>query len=225
MEHTLHVVEMIHWVALTFMGTVYVLRLLWMFKFKPGKDNQKPGESFGNTTIYPALYSLANVAMPAGMESTRNNFTFYLTFVIFHIGAVSGIFFAIISSAYPPFVQIPVISYLFMTILSITFLVAIYRLVRRFSDPVLRLVSSPDDYFAIMTLTVWLGLSVPAVAYAGGLIPNMGFMVAFLIATSFFLIYVPFSKISHYLYYPFSRYYIGRTLGHRGSLPHLKSRG
>ena len=40
--------------------------------------------------------------------------------------------------------------------------------------------------------------------------------------TAFFLIYVPFSKISHYIYYPFARYYLGRTLGHRGSYPGMK---
>ena len=44
-------------------------------------------------------------------------------------------------------------------------------------------------------------------------------MLTFFLLTAFFLIYVPFSKISHYLYYPFTRYWLGKTLGHRGSLP------
>ena len=46
--------------------------------------------------------------------------------------------------------------------------------------------------------------------------------MVFLAWTSFFLIYVPFSKISHYLYYPFTRYWLGKTLGHRGSMPPQK---
>jgi hypothetical protein len=33
---------------------------------------------------------------------------------------------------------------------------------------------------------------------------------------------VPFSKISHYLYYPFTRYWLGRSLGHRGSMPYAR---
>jgi hypothetical protein len=33
---------------------------------------------------------------------------------------------------------------------------------------------------------------------------------------------VPFSKISHYLYYPFTRYYLGKTLGRRGVYPMRK---
>ena len=37
--------------------------------------------------------------------------------------------------------------------------------------------------------------------------------------TAFFLFYVPFSKISHYIFYPFTRWYLGKTLGHRGVYP------
>jgi hypothetical protein len=37
--------------------------------------------------------------------------------------------------------------------------------------------------------------------------------------TAFFLVYVPFSKICHYLYYPFTRFYLGRSMGHRGAFP------
>jgi hypothetical protein len=47
-------------------------------------------------------------------------------------------------------------------------------------------------------------------------------VVAYLYLTSFFLLYVPFSKISHYLYYPFTRWWLGKALGHRGSFPVLK---
>jgi hypothetical protein len=37
--------------------------------------------------------------------------------------------------------------------------------------------------------------------------------------TAFFLIFVPFSKISHYLYYPITRYYFGKSMGYRGVYP------
>jgi hypothetical protein len=221
----LQAAETIHWFALAFMGTVYTLRLFWLLRFKPGKDRQAPGERFGNTTVYPALYSLANVAMPWAMESTRRDFAFWLNFVVFHVCAFSGIFFAIISSAYRPFVEVPVIGSYFLTIFTVGFVVGAYRVYRRIKSPVLRLISSPDDYFAMGTLTVWFALGVPATASVLGRIEGEGIMVAFLLLTSFFLFYVPFSKISHYLYYPFSRYYIGKTLGRRGSMPSPGSRG
>ena len=70
--------------------------------------------------------------------------------------------------------------------------------------------------------TGWFLSGVLAQAYFLGWLQNELFLVAFLLATSFFLIYVPFSKISHYLYYPFTRYWLGRSLGHRGSMPYVR---
>ena len=44
-------------------------------------------------------------------------------------------------------------------------------------------------------------------------------MMIYFCLTAFFLIYVPFSKISHYLYYPFTRFWLGKTMSHRGVYP------
>ena len=96
-------------------------------------------------------------------------------------------------------------------------LVGILRIIRRVSDPYMRALSSPDDYFSLALLTAWFFfafLSVPN-STAGG----EGVLLTYFILTAFFLIYVPFSKISHYLYYPFTRYYLGKTLGRRGVYP------
>ena len=85
----------------------------------------------------------------------------------------------------------------------------------------MRAISTPDDYFSLGLLTVWFffaGLSAPNDASGGE-----GHLVTFFILTAFFLVYVPFSKISHYLYYPFMRFYLGRSLGHRGVYPIRRS--
>ena len=90
-------------------------------------------------------------------------------------------------------------------------------MVRRVGSPYMRAISSPDDYFSLALLTVWLlsaGLAAPNDAAAGE-----GVLLTFFLSTAFFLVYVPFSKISHYLYYPFTRYYLGKTMGHRGVYP------
>ena len=221
----LHTAEIIHFAALGVMVLVYALRLAWLLRFKAGRDRQAPGERFGNTSLSPALYSMMNVAMPWAMESTRRGLLFYLTFVVFHLGVVAGITFAFLGSLYRPLFEIPTVAYLFMALIAGALLVSLIRIVRRLVRPVMRLISTPDDYFALLTLTVWFALGVPAVASVLGLVPGETYMVAYLFATSFFLVYVPFSKISHYLYYPFTRYYIGKTLGHRGSLPAMGTQG
>ncbi len=217
MSSALHTAEIVHWIALAFMGVVYTIRLSWLLKFKAGKDRQKPGDQ-GNTTNGPAYYSLANVAMPWAMESTRNNIGFWISFVLFHLGVVAGIFLAIFSGLFRSFFEVPVVANVMLAVLGVAFLVGIYRILRRFGRAVLRLISSPDDYFAVITITVWQGTGVLAQAHIAGHMASETFLIVFLYTTAFFLAYVPFSKISHYLYYPFIRWYLGKTLGHRGSM-------
>ena len=211
--------------ALAFMTVVYTARILWLLSYKAGGERQPPTGLPGTTPAKGILYSWANIAMPWAMESTRTKLPLYAQFVIFHLGVVAGIFFAVVGSAYPPLVQIPLVAYILMGLIGAAFLVSVGRVIRRLARPVLRLISTPDDYFSLVTLTVWFGLGVPAVAHVIGLPVGEGYLVAYLFATSFFLVYVPFSKISHYLYYPFTRYWIGRTLGHRGSMPPAVARG
>jgi nitrate reductase gamma subunit len=160
--------------------------------------------------------------MPWAMESTRRGVPFYVTFILFHLGVVAGIGLAFVSSLYRPAVEIPAVAMTVMGLLGMAFLIGLYRIVRRFTLPHLRLISSPDDYFSVIMLTGWFLSGLLAQAYFLGWLQSELFLVAFLLATSFFLIYVPFSKISHYLYYPFTRYWLGRSLGHRGSMPYVR---
>jgi hypothetical protein len=160
--------------------------------------------------------------MPWAMESTRSRLPFYATFALFHLGVAAGITLAFVSSLDPQVVAEPAVGRILMTVLGAAFLVGLFRIVRRFTLPHLRLISSPDDYFSVIMLTAWFGSAILAQARFLGWLRSDLLLVAFLLATSFFLIYVPFSKISHYLYYPFTRYWLGRSLGHRGSLPYAR---
>jgi len=217
----LHTAEVVHWAALIIMAVVYSLRLRWLFKFKPGADKSAPGAPDRTDKKRGANYSLFNVAMPWSMESTRKGFVFYLTFVVFHLGVVAGISLAFLSTITPNLVANRAWAWICGVTLFLAFLVAIYRVFRRIFRPVMRLISTPDDYFSLIMLTVWFGLGTATQAYFAGVqgFENVNILVAYLYLTSFFLLYVPFSKISHYLYYPFTRIWIGRALGHRGSYP------
>lgn len=219
----LHTAEIVHWIALGVMGIVYTTRLAWLFRFNAGKDRSAPGNPSQTNAKRGAWYSLGNVAMPWTMESTRRpkGFTFYLSFVFFHLGVVAGITLAFISTLAPGFMAMPVVAAISGGLLLIAFLISVYRIFRRAFRPVMRLISTPDDYFSLLMLTAWFGLGTATQAYIAGVagFTNEVLLVAYLYLTSFFLLYVPFSKISHYLYYPFTRWWIGRALGHRGSLP------
>jgi nitrate reductase gamma subunit len=219
--------EVIHWVALGVMGIVYTMRLRWLFSFKAGKDRSAPGQPGKFSAKRGGVYSLGNVAMPWAMESTRQGrgFVFWFSFVLFHLGVVAGIGLAFVSTIYPRVLQIPAVAWIIGCTIFCAFLVAVYRLFRRLLRPVMRLISSPDDYFSLIMLICWFALGVVTQAHIAGVerFASEIWLVAYLLLTSFFLLYVPFSKISHYLYYPFSRWWIGKALGHRGSYPYSRA--
>jgi nitrate reductase gamma subunit len=215
-------VETIHWIALAIMAIVYTLRLFWLYQFRNGRERQPAGQPDKTNASKGALYSLGNVLMPWAMESTRDGLPFYATFLVFHLGVAAGIGLAFVSSLYRPAVEIPVVGVTVFALLAAAFAIGLYRIVRRFTLPHLKLISSPDDYFAVIMLTGWFLSGMLAQSYFLGWLQSELLLVAFLLYTSFFLIYVPFSKISHYLYYPFTRYWLGRSLGHRGSMPYVR---
>ncbi|MEW5993983.1 MAG: hypothetical protein AB1744_06265, partial [Candidatus Zixiibacteriota bacterium] len=159
----------------------------------------------------------ANVAMPWAMESSRRKWFLYMQFVVFHLGVTAAITLSFIIPYGPGLLGSTVFVTLFQVIIAGAFLVGILRIIRRLSNMYMRAISSPDDYFSLILLTVWFAFAFLAV-------PNRmdggeWHLLTFFILTAFFLVYVPFSKISHYLYYPFTRYYLGKSLGRRGVFP------
>jgi nitrate reductase gamma subunit len=207
-EHTLQEV------ALVFMACVYVTRLIWLTRFSAGKERQAPtgvGSAAPRTSI---LASWANVAMPWAMESTRTKFLLYLQFVVFHLGVVGAIGLSFVIPYAPDLLNLSGLQLALQAVIGAAFLVGLLRIVRRLGSKHVRALSSPDDHFSLWLLTVWFlfaFLSVPNSTASGE-----WHLLAYFWLTAFFLVYVPFSKISHYLYYPFTRYYLGKTLGRRG---------
>jgi nitrate reductase gamma subunit len=203
--------------ALCFMAIVYIARVKWLLGFKAGRDRQAPTGVDYTTPARGILYSWGNIAMPWAMESTRKNPFLYAQFVVFHLGVVASIGLSFVIPYAPGLLANPIFSFVLRALIAGAFLTGLLRIVRRLRDPYLRAISSPDDYFSLILLTVWFAfafLSVPNRTDHG----EWALLVYFFL-TAFFLMYVPFSKISHYLYYPFTRYYFGKTMGHRGVFP------
>lgn len=211
-----------HWYALGVMALVYTIRLVWFFKrFKaPGERQASTGIPGRTTPTRGILYSWGNVAMPWSMESSRTKPFFYAQFVAFHLGVTAAIALLFIIPWAPGWLENGTFVFLMRVPIGAAFLVGLYRIFRRVRDPYVRAISSPDDFFSVILLTAWFFFAFLAVpnSTANGEWHMLGY---FFLAT-FFLLYVPFSKISHYLYYPFTRYYLGKSLGHRGVFPILR---
>jgi hypothetical protein len=203
--------------ALIFMALVYTKRVLWLLKFPAGKERQAPTGPPDTTKWKGIFYSWAIIGMPWVMESSRTNPLLYAQFVIFHIGVTLAIALSFVIPYAPGVLENGTVVFVFQAAIWAACAVGCIRIIRRMVSPYMRAISTPDDYFSLILLTVWF-------AFAGLSAPNRpvqgeGPLLAYFFLTAFFLMYVPFSKISHYLYYPFTRFYFGRSMGHRGVFP------
>ncbi len=210
-EHTLQEA------ALLVMAVVYTLRIRWFLKFKAGKERQAPTGSIDTTKLKGIIYSWANIFMPWAMESTRKKFFNYLQFVFFHIGVVIAISLSFVIPYLPGLLEVKGVVTLVQVFTGLACLIGVTRFIRRISNVYMKALSTPDDYFSLLLLTFWFFFA--ALAAPNDISKGEGVMLTYFIMTAFFLLYVPFSKISHYLYYPFTRYYFGKSMGHRGVYP------
>ncbi len=211
MSDFLHILENeVQVVALSFLILVYILRIYWLFRFKSGKEKTYPE---GNAKAGIA-YSMLNVAMPWAMESVRKKPFFYIQFILFHLGVTLAITATFIIPYWPHLFEIHAIVMVFQFSVGLAFIVGLFRLYRRLANPSIRLISSRDDFFSLSLMILYFAVAFFAVPnnYRQSEWP----LILFFGLTAFFLIYVPFSKIGHYLYYPFTRFFLGRTMGHRG---------
>lgn len=205
-------------IALLFLGTVYVVRILWILRFRPVRERTRPAGSERKGITY----SLLNVALPWSMEAARKKPGFYVQFVIFHLGVTAAIAATFIIPYSPGLFRREAVVRIFQVLTGAALAVGLMRFYRRLRHPAVRRISTPDDYFSLLLMIVYFAAAVLAVPnrYEEAEWP----LIFFFSLTAFFLVYVPFSKISHYLYYPIARYLLGKTLGHRGVFPIKKAK-
>ena len=77
----------------------------------------------------------------------------------------------------------------------------------------LKAVSTKDDLMAVLLVSLFL-----AVASLWLLVP--GVLPAFYLVSAAMLVYAPFSKIRHCIYFAYSRLFYGKFIGTRAVLPH-----
>jgi nitrate reductase gamma subunit len=203
----LHFVEYeLQAIALTFMVVVYAYKIYKLSRL-PMPWEKAPANG---SAARGAASSYASILSPWSRESSRTHKERWLEFGLFHIGALTAIVNTF-TSPFAPQLMTDTVKVVFAVLIIPAMVVAFIRLGRRVLRRELRIVSTPDDYFSLASLQVFFFCAVMAL-----LVGTPGWVFAYYLVTALFLFYVPFSKISHYIYFFFSHYLTGRRYGWRG---------
>jgi nitrate reductase gamma subunit len=197
-----------HQIGTAILVLLYALRLIVLFRRRPARDiaSDAKGEIWRGT-----VDAFMTIVAPWKMESTHKHWTRYVEFVVFHLGVFLNILLSFVITYAPQVLTVPVRIVTFV-LLAASLIVGSLRLYRRANLAEMRVISSPDDYIAMIMVLLFL---------VTGLLALLGWqagIIAYFVIAALFLVYEPFSKIRHYIYYPFARYFYGATFGRRGVL-------
>ena len=198
--------QLTHEIGTAILVLLYLARLVVLLKRRPARDlaSNPRGEIWKGT-----VDAFLTIVAPWRMESTKKHWTRYVEFVVFHIGVFLCIALSFVIT-YAPGILTPPVRAAVFALMAASLVAGGLRLVRRVRLPEMRIISSPDDYLAMGMVLGFLGT---------GMLSLTGWeaaIIAYFVVSALFLAYEPFSKIRHYIYYPFARYYYGAAFGRRG---------
>ena len=205
-EYELQIIALA-WLAVMYTIKAYQLSHLAMpWEKAPGK-----GSSFAGI-----VRTYAGIFMPWSMESSRKHLWRWVEFGAYHVGA----FIAILTTFTMPFVPAMMtgpVRLAFAILIAPAVVLSLVKLARRIRSHELRVISTPDDYFALVSVGAYFISTVVALLMDTPLARTVYFII-----TAAFLFYVPFSKISHYVYFLFAGMITGSRYGWRGVRPQVR---
>jgi len=158
-------------------------------------------------------YAFTAGMMPWAKESTRYHWAAYLRGIGFHVGIFIGL---PLVAASPWWGLLPNGVRLGLgTLLGLCAVLGAAGIVMRIREPILRTLSTADDYAAIVLVSAFLAFEAAALASAA-------WMPAMYLAAGILLAYIPLGKIRHCLYFFLARAFFGQFVGRRAVIhPHV----
>ena len=153
------------------------------------------------------LYAFTLGMAPWEKESTRRHWIAYFRGIFYHLGIFTALAVLFVSpwlSTIPPFI---IWLAAFVTLAGAVF--GFVGIVTRLTEEDTRVLSVPDDYFS-----VFLSSSFVALAFLILLVPPV--LPVFYLVAALMLVYIPFSKIRHCVYFFYSKFFFGSSFGRRG---------
>lgn len=193
--------------ALVFTLVAFGWRLRIFARLSRPADRSLPRGSRSRGVLYAYTLGMA----PWAKESTRIHMLAYLRGVAFHLGIFLGLGLLVAS----PWVHLlPGIGrYLLAAGAGLGTIFGLAGFVMRFVEHNLKSLSTPDDYFTVLVVSLF-----QAAATLWLLVPST--IPVFYGVSAILLVYAPFSKIRHCIYFVYSRLFFGKFFGGRAILPH-----
>lgn len=191
-----------------------VWRIVGVFLGRWRRDLSRPRSE---AVIRGGLRAIITRSAPA--HELEKNIRFqHITGYIWHIGFFLTVLFyaphiaffeSILGFGWP---SLP--SHLMVFAAAVTLAILVMLAVRRMANPVMRTITRPDDYVTLAILIAALVTGLMSYAHIG---PRYETMLALhLLSVELMFVWVPFSKLSHMVFWALSRYRIGTYFERKG---------
>ena len=161
------------------------------------------------------VYSFTGAMLPAHKESARLHPVELILGIVTHVGIALALFVVTLILLGPEWrgralavLRIPVV---------LALMAGLALLMKRIGSRNLRVLSTPDDYVAIIATCGLLAGCALVGAQARS-------QTAFLIYVTLFFVYLPLGKLRHAVFFFVARGDLGRRLGYRGAYPPVRER-
>jgi nitrate reductase gamma subunit len=193
--------------ALVFSLVIFTWRLRIFNQLARPADRARPKGNLKAGVLY--AYTLGMT--PWAKESTRLHMLAYLRGVAFHLGIFLGMGLLLAS----PWIHLlpSILRNLLALGAGLGAVFGLIGFVLRFTEPNLKAVSTKDDLFAVLLVSLFL-----VAASLWLVVP--GALPVFNLVSAGMLIYAPFSKVRHCIYFAYSRLFYGKFVGSHAVLPH-----
>lgn len=153
------------------------------------------------------LFAFTLGMAPWEKESTRRHWVAYFRGVFYHLGIFMA-FGVLFASPWLDVIPTPII-WLAMRVTVVGAVLGFAGIVMRLTGENTRVLSLPDDYFSVFLTSLFVTL-----AFLTLLSPSA--LPVFYLVTAVMLVYIPFSKIRHCVYFFYSKFFFGLSFGRRG---------
>lgn len=156
------------------------------------------------------LYAFTKGMSPWAKESVRMNLPSYAAGMAFHAGVFTAfalLLVAVTGVGVPVLIRVPV-----QLLLAIGALGGFALLVKRSIKPLLRGLSTPDDFVSNLLSSGFVLLALVSTFAPGA-------ALLWKVEALLLLVYVPLGKIRHCFFFFTTRYHLGAFFGRRGSFP------